>query len=721
MSGSQTKGAMPLRAVSRNQHKFAETSTESLSPDWLIWKTFVPENPMTTKMLHLRIEQPLVVTLIPDPTTQSNRIYRPPSLRTVRLAIWLLKIMVLPIAVTTGLLYLLLLYLLKNTELLEAQQHHPDSGAIEESGSAKPLKGQISFTTLPRAFPSDVELIASSRAGHIVVSVGLHNEITVWNLKTQTHTSIDATHLLLRAASSSHASPTLTTVTVEENGEHFAVGTGTGIIAVWKIDKTSIWPLPHLSLENSSAAVADLQFGNSIARLDSNSKLKSFSEPDSPDSDFEDLIVLLATFENGVAAKWSINEFATVSYISPNQNIPVSNVSLVRVAPENQVLVAFSFTDGSMELVETGDTLPIILCGYHIQPGTQGDFVSGVHACRSELNGATRLIIATATRSGAVSLWDGTTGECISVLQEASGRVTQLRVSPVKSQTCHYCGQLPLESVSIAFSVDYVVRFFKLYLKDQTRRCSCTRTRLKHMPSSDHLGRRSRSNSATSAQIGSPRILRARLATAFETTAFPVSGHGVHSRRASDKDIGRRSSDLLPVPLVGEDHDGGAPAPSPCDGASTPTTHSPPPSFWRNAIVAPVTETTCERGGWDVFGRKYVGLRRRPRPQGNVHSGPKSTLKGTGSSHGLTRATLERWELWMFDPVSSQISSSILTALTLKLPENENVPQTPTSTNSFAGSVSRLPFTRVSPLHITASLALAGFGNTIGVFHFTNC
>lgn len=721
MNGSQTKSTTPLRAVTRNHPKPVGTTTDSFSPEWQLWKTFIPEKPAETEMLHLRIEQPLVVTLIPDNSTiQPNYTHRTSFLRTFRLVVWLLKIMVLPIAATTGLLWLLLLYLLKNADLLEAQKHHPDSDAVEEKEGVKSLEGRISFSTLPRAFSSDVELIASSRDGHIVASVGLHNEITVWNLKTQTHTSIDARNLLLRDASSSYASPTLTSIAVEDNGEHFAVGTGTGIIAVWRIDKITISPFPHLSLENSSAAVTDLQFGNPMSKWRLNDRAISHSEPGSPDSDFEDLVVLLATFENGVAARWALNQYATVSYLPPTQNASVSKVFLVRVAPENQVLVAFSFSDGSLGLVETGDTLPIVLPDYHIRPGTQGDIVSSVHACRSELNGTTRLVIATATESGVVSLWDGCTGECISVLEEAHGRVTHLRIAPVQCETCHYCGQLPLESISIVFSIDYVVRFFKLYLKDQTRRCSCTtRTQikqLKHVPSADHLGRRSRSNSGTSSQMGSPRTPRARLATAFETSAFPVSGHGVHSRRVSEKDAGRRSSELLTVPFPGEEHDG-VHLLSPLDGSSTPM-HSPP-SFWRNAVAVPVTEITCERGGWDVLNRRYVGIRRKPRSQGNTQGGTKAALKAANLGHGLTNATLERWELWMFDPALSRIRSSILTALTLKPPEHESVPSTPTSTSS-SNSISRLPFTRVTPILTTSSLALAGFGNTIGVFHFAD-
>jgi len=70
-----------------------------------------------------------------------------------------------------------------------------------------------------------------------------------------------------------------------------------------------------------------------------------------------------------------------------------------------------------------------------------------------------------------------------------------------------------------------------------TQRCSCTRTFLKHMSSSEHVGRCSRSDIGVSSQrIGSLRIPRARLTTAFEISALPVFGHKIHSWRSSDKE-----------------------------------------------------------------------------------------------------------------------------------------------------------------------------------------
>jgi len=42
------------------------------------------------------------------------------------------------------------------------------------------------------------------------------------------------------------------------------------------------------------------------------------------------------------------------------------------------------------------------------------------------------------------------------------------------------------------------------------------------------------------------------------------------------------------------------------------------------------------------------------------------------------------------------------------------------SSNPSGGPTARLPFTRVSPMRITSSHALAGFGNTVGIFKFTS-
>jgi hypothetical protein len=308
-----------------------------------------------------------------------------------------------------------------------------------------------------------------------------------------------------------------------------------------------------------------------------------------------------------------------------------------------------------------------------------------------------RYIIAVATETGMVSLWDGSTAECISVFDDTYGKIDSLQVTPVQCEICRFCGQLPLESVSVAFSVEHVIQVFRLYVNDQTRRCSCSHRPLRQVTPRELLGRRSRSNSNASQPSSlsvSPSVPRARLATTMEVTSFPVSAHGVHSRRATEKELGRRSSEMLAIPFPNEEGDLDA------------RTHSMSTlSFWHNAVLTKVTNIPCERGVWGTSGKYFVGTRRKPRTLGNVRSGTVS--KGSSmDSRGLTLATLERWEIWTFDPSTSRLQSSALAELST--PSSQSVDRAP-----------RLPFTRVSPLSIAHPHAFAGFGNTVGVFSFT--
>ena len=662
--------------------------------------------------------------------------------------------MVLPIATTTSALWGFLVYLLKNTELLEAQRN-PEAEASANTQNENGLEGQISFSTLPRAFTSDVELIAASKDGRVIVSVGLLNEITIWNAETKKHMAIDATDVLLGIASTSSCTASIVMcVTVDDRGRYFAVGTGSGLIAVWSIDSITgaVKLLPVLSLDNSSTGVTEMYFAPStpfkLRRMPVHTR--STSEPSDTISE---KAILLATYESGVATRWSVSD-STFSYFVPSRGATVIRSLLLHVIPDDRVLIAFCLDDGSVDVVETGEFEPTILQDCCIQPGNAFDVAWKVHACRADMNGSVRFIIVAATEAGSVSLWDGVTGECISIFEETHGRINHLRVSPVKCETCHFCGQLPMESLSLAFSVDYVIRFSKLYLNDQNRRCSCTMNhsiqqqqlspRLRGVSSRENLlGRQSRRNSNTSSQPPSPLIARAGLATAFELSAFPVSGHGVHSRRVSDKDTGRRSSELLSVPFPGGSGEEHEPNGHRQDGSTTPTKKSQ--SIWRNATMVRLIDVTCERGGWDLTSKKFIGIRRKPRSQGKSKAGTtlvaaslNNNETSNTSSHGLTSATLERWELWTFDPALALLKSSLLAALALRpgdtvvegrsshsatLPSPLSRTTTPTSSSSTSSSsgecIARLPFTRVSPLLSAPSRALAGFGNTIGVFHFS--
>ncbi|KAJ7611601.1 sterol regulatory element binding protein cleavage-activating protein [Roridomyces roridus] len=692
-----------LHAVLRDKNSTSLALQKPDTPAWNVWKTL---NPNETP-LHLRIEEPTIITFHSDQTSQTataHGSYRTrTSVRTLRSLYWMFKIVVLPITITTVVLWGLLLYLLKDADLLEAQRNRPDSDspeAAEEDQNA--FEGRISFSTLPRAF--------SIEDGQVVVSVGMQNEVIVWRMPSRMHVSIDATAVLLRSASTSNASSTITCVAVDPDGGYFAVGTGAGVIAVWSISKDCVHPLPLFSLERSSSGVVDLHFLSTSARGHRRSpplsEMSSSTERQPP-------LSLLAVYENGLAAKWGVGLDGSVTYFGPSQRASLVKALLLRVPQEETAVVAFCMDDGTLELVEVQGLHPqSLVCEQSICAGNPTDLVSKVHACVVEVAGGnTRFVLAAATESGTISLWDAVTGDLIHLLDEAHGRINHLRVSPVASVICRTCGKLPLDGFLLAFSVDKTVHFFRTYITDQARRCSCNVKVPKRAPSYDSLGRRSRPPTAVSTPGASPLLAHTKLAAVSEISAFPVSGHGWHSRRASEKDAGRRGSDTLTVPILGDDHD----LLGPLDWMRPSANHSV--SCWQHVLVIRIADTVCERGGWDVSDRRVIGVRRRPRSTAAKNGGV-----GPGvSQSGLTTATLERWEVWSFDPSGTRVQSSTLAALlgtTTDPPSRKSSDSTRTVTSSRDTTIPRLPFTRVSPFLMMGSHSVAGFGNTVGVLDF---
>ncbi|KAF7305166.1 Sterol regulatory element binding protein cleavage-activating protein [Mycena kentingensis (nom. inval.)] len=701
---SPTAAEQIQRPALGRQTNFSTTLPKYDTPAGNIWTTLNPNG----TALHLRIESPTILTF-------DSRSHAPPprsrfSMRTFRFVFWFVKIVVLPITITTTILWGILLYLLKDAELLEAQRHRLDSDApeiVEDDVSA--FEGEISFATLPRAFPSDVEFIAASQDGAIVVSVGLQNEVVIWRTACSTHAAIDVTEVISRSPSTSSAASTITCVAVDANGLYCAVGTGSGAIIVWRITKTGVQPLPLFALVNSSAAAADLHFVSTIPSP--SLRTPPQSESNSPtDRERQAPLWLAATYANGLAAKWEIGIEPGVCYFTPTSKASLVRAELLRLPQSGGAFVGFCLDDGTLELAEVHGSKGLVLSENSFRAGNPTDIVTKTHLCMVDILGATRLVVAAATESGNVSLWDGS-GELIYTVDDVPGRVTQVRVSPAPLGACSSCRKLPLDGFSLAFSVDDFVHVFRICMPDQPRRCTCNMHFPRRVPSRDSLGRHSRTTSiAPSPGSSSPLVSRVPLATIFEPPPFPVSGHGVHSRRASEKDSTRRSLETLTIPIL-DDLD----LLSPIDSTRPSLAGG---SIWQHVHVLRVVDTPCERGAWDVSERRVVGVRRKPRA-----AKKSSTLPSGSDGTGLTLATLERWELWSFDPCGTKVQTSALSTL-VGTSESPAISRASTSSTSSASSSSRrkdlprLPFTRVSPFVMTRTRSFAGFGNTVGVFSF---
>ncbi|KAF7978713.1 hypothetical protein HWV62_44993 [Athelia sp. TMB] len=670
------------------------------SAAWRIWKTL---NPDEDSLLHLRIEMPTVLTFGPNSTPGHNaqqlveldhsrpKLYR---LRSVRRAIWFAKIVILPIAATTTALYFLCLYLLKDAELLEAQRNRAEPASANVVDEM-PLQGRVLFTTMPRAFPTDVEFLMASKDGTIIASVGMDNELVIiWrnDHDKQSVVTADTAEILKRPASTSSAASSITALCIDERGTLCAVGTDAGIVAVWGIDNGTITLLSHFAQDSSSAGVVDLFFLPTT-----------------------NLSSVLTVYEDGTVIRWTVNDMVTPMYISPHHPGQTVKSMATRVQAENRWVVGFAIDDGSVQISEVGDLSPAIVPDCILRSGSPADLVTKIAACSVDMNHSRHLIIGTVTETGVVSLWHGQTGECMYIFDDGYPGIDSLHLSPVAAEKCLACGELPPESFTVSFSAGDVVLFYRGYLANQTRRCCCAHSGQQHSPVREiSFGKRSRATSMVSSVSSSPTNIRSRMATSTannqllpDVTSFPVSGHGIHSRRASEKDASRRTESLT-IPCMSDDNDPSQPLnrwpASPVSRTST---------AWSNLVVTRLANANCERGSWNVSEREIVGIHRKARMQKAKGDTTLVTSSGALSSKGLTPAALDRWELWAFDPISARMQSAPLVLLVdshFSDAPNTGKPAEPP----------RLPFTRASPFFRAGSHGLIGLGNTIGVFNFSS-
>lgn len=760
---------------------------EGMSPAENIWRTF---NPVNNDLVHIRVEAPTVVIMhhdIPSGNdTAHERQLRPDYDRVYRSRWsrlwwrmakpleWAFKVIAIPTLVTTSLLYGLLLYLLKDAELLEAQRSRkePDSPISDDPVPA--VDASVSFRTLPRVFSTDVELLAASKDGSVIATVGVQNEFVVWRKETQSYVALDVTDVLLGSSSSTiSASSTLTAIAVNDRGTYVAVGTAAGVVGLWHIGQNRVQAIPHLSAENLPG-VTQIYFAPSSSNpLGMSTPRRASWERNAIQQDanviYEMAGSVYATYDSGLAIKWTVGPFAVPTYIRPSHSASVVRSMLLHVQPDDKLLVGFALEDGTLELSDLDPTNGLLSRECCIVAGNPADLVSKVHVCSMELEGQKRLIISAATQAGVVSVWDGRTGDCMYILDEPYGPISQLRIVPVPTKRCPNCRELPAESFLLCFSVSQVVLFRRAYLSLPTRKCSCPLNQPKLMSSVQ--GRKTRSGSSASlgpsSGTSSPIHPRGRIpsfssSTTFDSsTMYPVSAHGVHSRRASDK----RSLDAF-IPLEMDEFEARNPVGpqdvSPCGTVTSAFLTTPGQqrsSLWENLIVVRTAEVTFERGGWDVASGQIVGIRKRPRGPAAAGAGAKGAGSRGGpagihprvESKGLTPAMMERWELWTFDPLSQQLQASPLIALDEEIraaaekgihhttrplldskfesPRQTNGSITghrgsgPTDPNSprkraAAELVPRLHFTRVSPFVCSPARAfcLAGFGNTVGCF-----
>lgn len=655
---------------------------QTQDPSWRLWKVLNPEE---YSLVHLRIEVPTIVAFQPAGTvSQSVQQSLRSSTSTLDIVFWLLKILPIPMALTLLPLYALLLHLLKDAELLEAQRNRDDKAA---PGHNQATLGDVVFSTLPRGFATDVELLATSKNGSAVSAVGLQNEVSFWRFK-------DTEPVAIRSYNPSSAE-TVSALALDDNGDFLAYGTALGIVNVCATSGEDVEACKPLVLLDDISGVTELRFTpppSVTPRQKTGSNLRPRDPP-----------AIIVCYANGTVMQSKFVPHPSAYPIKPVSSSTVVRAHIIPVHPTGYLLVAFSLDDGSVEIVETGDASEAARIRCNLLAGNPVDRVAMVYASRVKLAGDEQTIVGVTTDAGAISLWDATSSECLMLIDEPHGTINQLRLASLRPEICHLCGELPIDSLMVAISVPHVVIFYRAYFPSQSRHCSCPGST---PPAGAILssGKRSRSSSVASSSPLSKRPPPASASSDPDPFSFPISGHGILSRRASEKESLRRPSDTLAP--VGE-----------CEEAYTlgPLDRS---SIRTDVTVVKAGEVAFERGGWDIMGGRAVGIRRISRSQGG-HKPTTSHSILTMHSPGLTSTALDRWECWSYELGSSVLRGSALSSL-----PSDRHPSSSSTRSSEAASPAdqnypHLPFTRVVAFQVSDSMGVAGFGNTVGIVHFS--
>ncbi|KAH7107255.1 sterol-sensing domain of SREBP cleavage-activation-domain-containing protein [Auriculariales sp. MPI-PUGE-AT-0066] len=664
------------------------------NPAYHLWQTLNPEE---KPLVHVRIEPPSLVQFTLDSqdskatapratTSQSSR----KTVSSERKAFsWFVKIVLLPITGTVGILYLLLVYLLKNAELLETQRGrgaaatngHGQHGSSDEIS----VSGEISFSTLPRAFATDVELVAVARDGKVCAAVSSDNVLAIWPTGGQMYTTVEIaeTHGLA------------STVALDAQGRYLCVGTGTGVLLLWRIDCLAGLAAPIGTFgddQRKMGGVRDLGFVRHI----------------------DDSFSIVAIYDDEAVLEWDAVTGQSTNVEPSYSTDSISKAFLLHERDRDATAIAFMLMAGTIEIVDCikGPGAWFTTSSAQIEPSH--DVVIAMNRAYFNLqDSGPRQVIVTLSRSGALRLWDGQTSESILHLDNiklsmGEAETVQLQIAGMQANmtTCERCHEQAGGGFSVALGIGESVFVYRATVGE---RCACSSAG----NSGRSNGRRSRASSTA------PPPVRTRAPPRISTPHdYPISGHGFHSRRASEKEQSRRS--MVPDDAYEVEQNGDAITLS---------------SRWKELRARCVAEVPCERGAWAlVDGVRVIGVRRRAK--GVVGNGV-FTPSTAGAATALSTAVLQRWEAWNLYTchASPAASSSTLYSLSIASPTAGSDLYRPSRSTSRQSSISsinaaskqpatdpsaesrfpRLPFTRISCLRSVNDSCFVGLGNTLGV------
>lgn len=398
------------------------------SPSARFWHALNPEDAP-----HCRVKiEPWTVVSLSAATSHhvgkqrsfaSWAIFRP----RVRAFIWFLKLVVLPIAGTTAILWVLLLYLLKDTELLEAQQGKLD--AIDQDDKAE-NSNQIDHAQQISGMPLDAvvhlessahasDIVMTASGGQFLVSIARDWTLHVWRPSRRGNKAIRTD--LNKLLGSNFSPPSTMDVATSEN--ILIIGHANGGITLFTLSSLR---LLRSSLQAKTSDVSP----NTRA-------VCAMLAPRPAQASPTNAVSVLTFHRDGSVWSWSMKDFYCTTLVSATKEYNWNSIAVSAGLDSTDHIRALASGDGRVQIYRTDAKVGIVCIAQSSPCDTQVCSVAlkmstntgGGGSIILDQEAQQVLMLAIGTTNGQIITLDGTATNEIAARHHAPGNaVMNLRI-----------------------------------------------------------------------------------------------------------------------------------------------------------------------------------------------------------------------------------------------------------------------------------------------------
>ncbi|WRT65676.1 uncharacterized protein IL334_002621 [Kwoniella shivajii] len=448
----------------------AERLWRSLNPlGWAYIRIFIPPASILVLPKLGHSMRPVDIRKLSLPT---SRLLLP----RLRPLFYLFKVVVLPQAVTAGTLYIVVSYLLKDADLLDAQRDR--LGRVDEKQGNKTdispnqtpknsLVNRLKVHMLPCSHESDIDLISASSDGSMAISVGVDNIICLWRFDDLSSGSGTRENISIPIANLDPEDPIVASALSEDN-EYISVCTKNGTVHIWQIQEEG----PVVSLSSRQVN----------GKTQAKARITKIIFDDTNKSGAEDPFTIAsskATAKNVSTVPFVLVAFTDGSVFSVG---PDSNASLIIESqnPDRVCRIAFIRSEGMLDILVTSSELSRVYrqasSGWLATSISENpeDRTTSVSMPNSSLPG----LWAVGYRSGSIDLIDELIGHLVSISPNSSSEgINKVQLCRPSTMRCTGCNAVTSDGYLVISSTTSHVYLDRISPRTTTVFCRCSRPR----------------------------------------------------------------------------------------------------------------------------------------------------------------------------------------------------------------------------------------------------